>query len=162
MEIVVVAAIAKNGIIGADGDLPWHYPADLRHFKSLTMGHPVIMGRVTYESIADGLGGPLPGRTNIVLSRSGVGVPEPVQVVETIDEAITAAEATGAETAYVIGGGSVYRQVLERGLADRLVVTAIPEAAEGDTYWPGPDLETLEEVDRTTIDETLDVVTYAL
>jgi len=162
MEVVVVAAIAKNGVIGVDGDLPWHYPADLRHFKSLTMGHPVIMGRVTYESIADRLGGPLPGRTNIVLSRSGVAAPEEVRVVETIDEALAAAEATGAETAYVIGGRSVYRQVLERKLADRLVVTVIPEAYEGDTYWPGPDLETLEEVERTSLDEALEAVTYAL
>ena len=162
MDVVVVAAVAPNGVIGADGGLPWHYPADLRHFKELTMGSPVIMGRVTYESIADRLGGPLPGRTNIVLTRSGVDLDGAVRVVRSIDDARVAAEETGSETAYVIGGRSIYEQVLERDLADRLVVTEIPEPYEGDTFWPGPELDTLDPIDRTTIDKNLDVVTYSL
>ena len=163
MDVVIVAAIASNGVIGADGDLPWQYPADLQHFKKLTMGSPVIMGRRTYESIVDRLDGPLPGRTNIVLTR-GVFRPdhEDVHVVGSIDEGLATASATEAETAFVIGGRSIYRQVLDRGLADRLVITRIPDRYEGDTYWPGPDLTALDATDRTPIGDGLEVVTYQL
>ncbi|MFB6151595.1 MAG: dihydrofolate reductase [Haloarculaceae archaeon] len=148
MDLVLVAAVAENGVIGSGGSIPWHYPADLKHFKETTMGHPVIVGRRTYESIADRLGGPLPGRTNVVLSRSGfepgdAGVAgtdgddtagTAVVVAGSVDEAVAAAEGTGANEAYVAGGATVYEQSLP--LADRMVVTEVPEAPDGDTHFP--------------------------
>jgi dihydrofolate reductase len=138
VEIALIAAVAENRVIGADGEMPWHYPADLAHFKETTMGHPVIVGRVTYESIAAQLGGPLPGRTNVVLTRSGVDAPEEVVQVEGVDAAVEAAEAaaaeTDAETAFVAGGATVYETFLDR--ADRLVLTEVPGEPEGDTRFP--------------------------
>src|SRR6056297_2671242 len=109
MELVAIAAVAENGVIGVEGEMAWHIPEDLAHFKRATTGHPVIMGRVTYESITEDLGGPLPGRTNVVLSRSGVDAPEDVIVVDDTDAALAAAEEqigadTAEERAFVIGG----------------------------------------------------------
>jgi len=90
-EIALIAAVAENGVIGVDGEMPWHLPADLRHFKETTTGHPVVMGRLTYESIAADIGGPLPDRTNIVLSRGSPDLPEDVVVVDSIKRAVAAA-----------------------------------------------------------------------
>ncbi|MFB6174295.1 MAG: dihydrofolate reductase [Halobacteriales archaeon] len=157
MELALIAAVAENGVIGRDGEMPWHYPADLAHFKETTMGHPVIMGRVTYKSIAAQLGGPLPGRRNIVLSRSGVDAPDEVVIAEGVDEAVDAAAETGAETAFVAGGATVYEQFLPR--ADRLVITAVPGEPEGDTRFPEWDRSEWEEVDREE-DGELAFVTY--
>jgi len=137
--IALIAAVADNRVIGRDGEMPWHLPADLRHFKETTTGHPVIMGRLTYDSIAADLGGPLPDRTNIVLSRRDPDLPEGVVVADSIQEAIDAARAAAgdAETVYVIGGATVYEQFLPR--ADRLVRTEIQESYEGDTRFPAWD-----------------------
>jgi dihydrofolate reductase len=152
LELVLVAAIAENGVIGADGSIPWHYPADLRHFKETTTGHPVILGRRTYRSIADRIGGPLPDRTNVALTRVGLREDAPgadaVGVIETdsLDAAVAAARDTGARTAYVAGGASVYRQFLPR--ADRMIVTEIPESPDGDTRFPDWDREAWTEVGR--------------
>lgn len=157
MELVIVAAVAANGVIGADGDIPWHHPEDLQHFKETTMGGPVIMGRRTYESIARDLGGPLPGRTNVVLSRSDPDLPEEVVVVSSPDEAVAAAEATGADTAYVAGGGAVYELFLDR--ADRLVLTELHDAHEGDTTFPELDHAGWREIERERRD-AFDFVTY--
>ena len=163
MDLVIIAAVGENGVIGADGGLPWHYPEDLRYFKKVTMGHPVLMGRRTYESIVDRLGEPLPDRTNVVMTR-GEYRPDSESVIVTgsLNEAIDAAAGTDAETAYMIGGASVFRQTLERGLADRLVITHTPDTYEGDTYWPGPDFADLAVVDRTPLGDELDAVTYDL
>ncbi len=157
MELVVIAAVAENGVIGVDGEMAWHIPEDLAHFKRATTDRPVIMGRVTYESIADDLGGPLPDRTNVVLSRSGVDAPEDVLVVDDTDAAVAAAEnaldqqndavdaddgdaAHGAdERAFVIGGATVYEQFLPE--ADRLLLTEVHERYDGDTYFPDWDRE---------------------
>ncbi|MFW6321137.1 MAG: dihydrofolate reductase [Halohasta sp.] len=138
-EIALIAAVADNGTIGRDGEMPWHLPADLRHFKETTTGHPVIMGRLTYESIAADIGGPLPDRTNIVLSRRSPDLPEEVVVVGSIDEAVDAAQqaAVDTETVYVIGGATIYEQFLPR--ADRLVLTEIHDTYEGDTEFPAWD-----------------------
>lgn len=157
VELVVIAAVAENGVIGADDGMPWHYPADLAQFKETTMGHPVIMGRTTFESISAQLDGPLPGRTNIVLSGSDPAVPEGVVVVESVDAAVEAAAETGAETAYVAGGGTVYEQFLP--LADRMVLTEVPERPEGETYFPDWDREAWVEVEREETGE-LAFVTY--
>jgi len=162
MAVVPVVAVAANGVIGADGGLPWYYPEDLKHFKRLTTGHPVVMGRRTYESIVDRIGGPLPGRTNIVLTRSGI--PADHEAVHTADnvEAALQRAAEVDDTTYVVGGGSVYEQVLDGGFADRLVVTHVPEEYDGDTYWPGPEFETLGVVDREALGNGLEAVTYRL
>ena len=161
MRVVLVAAVAENGVIGVDGEMPWHYPADLRRFKETTMGHPVIMGRRTYESIADRLGGPLPDRTNIVLSRrEDLDLPEGAVHAESVEAALdAAAEALDPdqEAVYVAGGATVYEQFLPR--ADRLVLTEVPGEPEGDTYFPEWDREDWVEHERVEREE-LAFVTY--
>jgi dihydrofolate reductase len=132
LELVV--AVAENDVIGRGNQLPWHMPADLRHFKSLTLGKPVLMGRKTYESI----GKALPGRTNIVLSRSAAFSPGDCVVVKTLDEArIAAGAAAGAGSALmVIGGAEIYRQCLP--IASRIHLTLIHARIEdGDTVFAG-------------------------
>lgn len=128
LELVV--AVAENDVIGRHNRLPWHLPADLRHFKSLTLGKPVLMGRKTYESI----GKALPGRMNIVLSRSADFAPGDCVVVKSLDDARIAA---GAQPALmVIGGAELYRQCLP--LADRIHLTLIHTRIEdGDTTFDG-------------------------
>ena len=160
MRLALVAAVAENGVIGVDGGMPWHYPEDLRRFKETTMGHPVVMGRRTYESIASRLGGPLPGRTNVVLSRrADLDLPEGAVHAADVEAALAAAAAAldgDRETAYVAGGGSVYEQLLPE--ADELHVTEIPEAPDGDAHFPEFGAEWVE-VDRETAGE-LAFVTY--
>ncbi|MGM0591709.1 MAG: dihydrofolate reductase [Halobacteriota archaeon] len=146
MDLAIIAAVAANGVIGADGGMPWHYPEDLEHFKRTTIGHPVIMGRRTYESIAGQLGGPLPNRTNIVLSTTEPNVPDDVVVASSVDEALTAAEDAGNDVAFVVGGAAVYEQFLP--LADRLVLTEIGAPYEGDTCFPEWDRDRWVEVAR--------------
>lgn len=151
IEIVVVAAIAENGVIGNDGEMPWYYPEDLRRFKETTMGHPVIMGRRTFESIHDRLDEPLPGRTNVVLTTRPSLLPDGVVPADSIDSAIQAAAETGSETAYVIGGASVYEQFLSR--ADSLAITEIQAEYEGDTYFPTVDWTEWREIERHETDD---------
>jgi dihydrofolate reductase len=134
--IELVLAVAENDVIGRGNRLPWHLPADLRHFKSLTLGKPVLMGRKTYESI----GRALPGRTNIVLSRSAEFAPGDCVVVTTLDDARIAAGAAGAagtaDTLLVIGGAEIYRQCLR--LARRIHLTLVhAHIADGDTVFAG-------------------------
>jgi dihydrofolate reductase len=132
-ELVVVAAVAANGVIGKDGAMPWHYPEDLQQFKQLTTGHPVIMGRRTYESIVARIDGPLPDRTNVVLSRSDLDLPDSAVHASDVDEAVAIA-GTRDSLAFVIGGATVYEALLSR--ADRLELTEIDAAYEGDTTFP--------------------------
>ena len=127
-RVYLVAAVAKNGVIGAGGKLPWHLPEDLRHFKKLTLGPPVIMGRRTWES----LGKPLPGRENIVISRrTGFEAPG-ASVAASLEAAI--ALCAGEPVAFVIGGAEIYAAAL--ALADGLVLTEIQQDFEGDTHFP--------------------------
>ncbi|MFC7137024.1 dihydrofolate reductase [Halobaculum litoreum] len=161
LRVALVAAVAANGVIGADGGMPWHFPADLRRFKETTTGHPVVMGRRTYESIAADLGGPLPDRTNVVLSRSAPDLPDDVVVADSVADALAAAERTaealGVDTVYVIGGETVYEQFL--AVADRLVLTEVHEAYDGDTEFPAFDADAWVETEREARDE-FDFVTY--
>lgn len=157
MELVVIAAVAANGVIGRDGTLPWHLPEDLAHFKQTTMGHPVIMGRIAFEDILEHLGEPLPGRTNIVLSRSHPDVPEEVIVATNVDEAIRAARNLGADTAFIAGGRTVYEEMLP--IADRMILTELDRPYEGDVTFPDWDPEMWVEVDRTEHDG-FDIVEY--
>lgn len=161
VSFVLVAAVAENGVIGAEGGMPWHYPADLGHFKRLTTGHPVVLGRVTYESIADRIGGPLPDRRNVVLTTRDLDLPGDVVVANGVDEAAERARAVAAERGvdevYVIGGASVYEAFLP--IADRMVLTEIPESPDGDTRFPAWDPAEWVEIDREA-DGDLEFVTY--
>jgi len=150
IALVVVAAVAENGVIGDEGGMPWHYPADLAHFKRLTTGHPVIVGRKTYESIAARVGGPLPDRTSVVLTTRDLDLPAGAVAAGDVDEAVALAGADaadrGVDEAYVIGGAAVYEQFL--GRTDRLVLTEVPERPDGDTRFPDWDADAWREVDR--------------
>jgi dihydrofolate reductase len=131
VPVTIVAAVARNGVIGVDGGLPWHLPDDLRRFKSLTMGHVLVMGRRTYESI----GRPLPGRTTVVVTRNAGWDPgsEDVLVATGLDEAIGAAKAIDDEV-FVVGGAQVYADALP--LADLLELTLVDDEPDGDTIFP--------------------------
>ena len=138
MTVTIVAAIARNGVIGVDGGLPWHLPDDLRRFKELTLGHVLVMGRKTYESI----GHPLPGRTTIVVTRSPSwdSAAAEVRVAGSVSDAIEAAAALDDEV-FVVGGAQVYAAALP--LADRLELTWVDAEPEGDTTFPELDVARL-------------------
>ncbi|MPW31399.1 type 3 dihydrofolate reductase [Agarivorans sp. B2Z047] len=128
MKVAMIAAMAKQRVIGKDNQMPWHLPADLKHFKAVTMGKSVIMGRLTYQSI----GRPLPGRLNIVVSRNVDLVIEGVTVVNTVQAALDLVK-DEAEV-MVIGGGNIYQQCL--AFADTLYLTFIEKEVEGDAHFP--------------------------
>ena len=125
----IVVAMGKNNEIGLENQLLWHLPKDLKHFKEMTSGHPIIMGRKTYESI----GKPLPNRTNIVISRKNDWFEEGILIVGSIKEAIKFAKKID-ENAYIIGGGNIYKQTLD--LADKLEVTLVDAELDADTFFP--------------------------
>ncbi len=127
-RIYLVAAVARNGVIGMQGKLPWHLPEDLRHFKKLTLGHPIIMGRRTWES----LGKPLPGRDNIVVTRRAGYAAPGASVAASFEAAI--ALCAGEPVAFVIGGAEIYAAALP--IADGLVLTEIQRDYEGDARFP--------------------------
>jgi dihydrofolate reductase len=131
MRVSLIVAMAAGGVIGLDNRLPWHLPADLKRFKRLTMGHPLVVGRKTFESI----GRPLPGRTMVVVTRDSGYAPPGVRVAHSVDEALaTAAAAEGGDEVFVAGGAEIYRQMLPR--ADRLHLTRIDAEFPGDTRFP--------------------------
>lgn len=132
-RVSLVVAMAENNVIGKDGDLPWHIPADLKHFKAVTMGKPIVMGRRTYESI----GRPLPGRLNIVVTRDPSRQWDGVETVQSLPDALDRAAADGAEEIMVIGGGDLYRAALP--LAQRIYLTRVHEVVDGDTVFPALD-----------------------
>jgi len=127
VKLAIIVAHDPNLVIGKDGDLPWHYTEDLAYFKKTTMGHPLLMGRRVFEELNEK---PLPGRKNIVLSRSRTY--DHVPTFASIDEALEYLK--NEEIAFCIGGGEIYRQILPR--ADKLFVTEIHQEYEGDTYFP--------------------------
>jgi len=130
MKISLIAAVAENRVIGRAGTMPWRLSGDLKHFKAVTMGKPVIMGRRTFQT----LGRPLPGRTNIVITRDENFSAEGVTVTHSLDDALQAAEREGTAEAMVIGGGEVYALAL--GRADRLYLTEVHAAPQGDAFFP--------------------------
>jgi dihydrofolate reductase len=136
MRISIIAAVAENGVIGRGGALPWHLSEDLRRFKRLTMGHTIVMGRRTWESISR----QLPGRRMIVVSRqAGYNVDDDaVDVAASLDDALLRAANAGDEEAFVIGGAELYREALSR--ADRLYITSVRADVIGDTYFPDIEL----------------------
>ncbi len=143
-RLSILVAMARNRVIGRNNNLPWYLPADLKHFKSLTMGHPIIMGRKTYESI----GKPLPGRTNIIISHQpGYEVPGAI-VVNSIEDAFLACKEveTCDSESFIIGGENVFRQTIK--LCQRMYVTEIQKYFEGDTFFPRFDINDWEEIRR--------------
>jgi dihydrofolate reductase len=134
ISLVLVAAVADNGVIGRDGGLPWRLKSDLQHFRALTLGHPVLMGRRTFASI----GRPLPGRTNIVVSRDRAFAAPGVLVGACLEDALEAARGDalrrGVETVMVIGGADIYAQAMP--LASRLEITRVRARPTGDTVFP--------------------------
>ncbi|MBB1268671.1 type 3 dihydrofolate reductase [Shewanella sp. SR44-3] len=128
MRIALIAAMANNRVIGKDNQMPWHLPEDLRHFKAMTLGKPVVMGRKTFESI----GRPLPGRHNIVITRQADYVIDGVSCVSSFEEA--KALAGDCEELIVMGGGQLYAEILP--MADIMYLTFIKLDIEGDTFFP--------------------------
>lgn len=128
----IIAVIGKNRELGKDNKLIWHLPSDLARFRKITTGHPVIMGRKTFQSI----GQPLPNRENFVITRDPAFTAGGITVVRSLDEALEKAKsATGAEEIFVIGGGSIYAQAIDR--ADRLYLTVVDKIApKADTFFP--------------------------
>lgn len=143
-KIAMIAAVARNGVIGRDGGIPWRIPSDMAFFKKTTMGKPIVMGRKQYESV----GRALPGRVNIVVTRQKGYQPEGVLVFSdlraALDHARTIADADGAGEVMVIGGGEIYAQALPQ--AERLYLTEVDAAPDGDTRFPSIDAEIWERV----------------
>lgn len=142
VRLALIAAVAHNGVIGRGGELPWRIPADLKYFKAITMGKPMIMGRRTFESI----GKALPGRANIVVTRSADFSADDVEVAGNLDQALEIAAGTGADEVMVIGGGEIYAAALPR--ADRLYFTEIHIDAAGDVRFPAFDRAQWRELSR--------------
>lgn len=133
--VSLIVAMSSNRVIGRDGDLPWHLPADLRHFKKTTMGHHLIIGRATWDE----LGRPLPGRTMVVITRNRGFSAEDVLVAHSVEEALS--KVRDDEEPFIGGGAEIYRQALDAGMVDRLYITRIHAHVEGDTFFPAIDFD---------------------
>ena len=144
MRLSILVAMAKNRAIGKNNALPWHLSADLKHFRALTMGHPIIMGRKTYESI----GRPLPGRTNIIMTRQKGYQVEGAITVNSVDDALKVCQegVDGNSEVFLIGGAELYRRTLR--LCHRIYVTEIQQDFDGDTFFPEFDIEEWQEISR--------------
>ncbi len=146
MQTIIIVAMTPDRLIGKGGALPWHEPEDLKHFKQTTMGHAIIMGRKTFDSIKR----PLPGRRNIVITRGkevGAAHSTTLDVVHSLDEAIELCRSRGEEKAFIVGGAQIYEQALS--IADEMIITFIEKPGlTGDTYfpqWPAADWEAIPE-----------------
>ncbi len=157
MTVTLVVAIGANGVIGVDGGLPWRLPEDLAHFKKLTMGHPLVMGRATFDSI----GRPLPGRTTIVLSRDPHWSAPGVEVAPTLEAALERANELDEEV-FLVGGAQIYAQALKAGLVDLMCVTRVAASPEGDTWFPKIDWLQWREIGHVPHggQPSFDIVTY--
>lgn len=146
IRLAMMAAKASNNVIGRDNKLPWYLPNDLKYFKQVTLGKPIVMGRNTWESLK----GPLPGRTNIVISRQADYVAQGAKVVGTLDEALElaghVAHIDGQDELVVIGGAQIYALALPR--AERLYLTEVHAEVPGDTYFPELDAAQWQEIGR--------------
>jgi len=143
MDISMIVAVAHNGVIGMNGGIPWHVSEDSRYFKKVTMGKPIIMGRKTWES----LGKPLPGRDNIIVSRSLSVAPDGAFLADSLEAGLQLAKEIGATEAMIIGGSGLYDT--GRSLANRVYLTEIHENYEGDTWFSDLDADQWVEVLRT-------------
>ena len=130
MIISLIVAAAENNVIGKDNGMLWHLPSDLKYFKAVTMGHHVIMGRKTHQA----LGGNLPGRTNVIITRQPNYSEDGALIVHSLEEALNLAKQNGETEAMILGGGSIYEQALPD--ASRVYLTRVHNSFEGDTYFP--------------------------
>ena len=145
-KLALVVAVADGGVIGVAGGLPWRIPEDLRHFKNVTMGHAIIMGRKTFESI----GRALPGRRNIVVSRDPALRIEGVEVAPSVEAAVSLARSTDDEPR-IIGGSSIYEAALP--LVTKIFFTEVHRKVDGDTFFPSFDRSAFRETDRRAAEE---------
>lgn len=149
-KIVIVVAMAENGVIGRDGDMPWKLSTDLKRFKALTLGKPLVMGRKTFESVG---GKPLPGRPHVIVSRGPAiempGVETAGSLEEGLSRAKAIATAAGVDAVCVAGGGEIYRQALP--FADELHVTHVEAEMDGDTVFPAIDPAAFEKIEETNV-----------
>ena len=143
MTVALVAAVARGGVIGRDNRVPWHLPEDMRRFRELTTGHPVLMGRKTWDSLPDRFR-PLPGRRNVVVTRNSAWHAPGAERAGSLAEALDLV--AGAPRVFVIGGGELYAHALP--LADELVLTELDLDVEGDAWFPAFDRDTFVEVER--------------
>ena len=143
MLISIIVAVAENGAIGKDNQLLWRLPDDLKRFKALTLGHPIIMGRKTFDSI----GKPLPGRTSIVITRNTDFQHEGVIVVHNVADAVEEARKLNSEEAFIIGGGELYK--LTQPIADKLYITEVETSIDGDTFFQIDNPDDWTETERT-------------
>jgi dihydrofolate reductase len=148
MKLSIIVAVAENGVIGHNNQLIWRLPEDLKMFKRLTSGHPIIMGRKTFESI----GKPLPNRTSIIITKNPDFQIEGCITVHSLEEAIEAANEIEENEAFIIGGAEIYRLALP--FADKIYLTEVHHTFEGDTFFPAIDKDLWEEVNR--IDHDID------
>jgi dihydrofolate reductase len=150
IKIVIIVAVSQNGIIGRDGDMPWRLSTDLKRFKALSMGKPLVMGRKTFESVGSK---PLPGRPHIIVSRSQSIAMPGVETVASLDAALERAKEiardTGTDEICVVGGGDIYRQALP--LADLLHVTHVETVVEGDTSFPPIDPSMFDLIEESAV-----------
>ena len=157
MKISLIVAVSRNGAIGLNNQLPWYLPEDLKYFKSVTMGKPLIMGRKTFDSI----GRPLPGRANIVLTRDSRWTSDGVEVVQSVEQALVAGEiaceAADVDEIMVIGGEQIYRMTID--LADRIYLTQVDTDVEGDAFFPDIDLNNWSQT-RVKLPEIIDKHPY--
>ncbi|MCK8782411.1 dihydrofolate reductase [Rhizobium sp. NTR19] len=149
--IAIIVAVSRNGVIGRDGDMPWKLSTDLKRFKALTSGKPVIVGRKTFDSFG---GKPLPGRPHVVVTRNADWQQEGVEVAASLDEALKVGERLAAEagvdTIYVLGGGQIYVDAIK--IADLLQVTHVEaDIPDGDTYFPAIDPQVFEQVEEEVV-----------
>lgn len=149
--LAIVVAVSRNGMIGRDGDMPWKLSTDLKRFKAMTLGKPMVVGRKTLESFG---GKPLPGRPHVVVTRDASRVVEGAQLAGSVEEAVEMAQViaagTGADEIGIIGGGQIYRQAID--LADRLYVTHVEaDIPDGDTVFPNIDPEIFEKVSEELV-----------
>src|SRR6185436_18597811 len=145
MKLTLVAAVAKNGVIGASNALPWYIPEDLKHFKQVSTGKTVLMGRNTFDSIMERLKKPLPDRINVVVTRNlDFKAPDGVLVFRDLDSALT--YLSDRDEVIVAGGGQIYTQTINR--ADKLILTEVDKEIEGDVYFPEYDKNAWKETQR--------------
>ncbi len=157
MRISLIVAMGENGVIGLDGGMPWHISADLKHFKAVTMGKPIIMGRKTFESI----GRALPGRTNIVITRQPDYAAEGALVAGSMDAALDAAREADKETdeAMIIGGAEIYRAALPG--TERIYLTEVAGEPEGKVFFPRFERSAWQETEREDFPESGDTPAYS-
>jgi len=143
MLLSIIVAVSENGVIGLNNQLIWRLPDDLKRFKQLTLGHPMIMGRKTFESI----GKPLPGRQSIIITRDENFSFEGTIVAHSLEEAVDEAKKSGADEAFIIGGGDIYNQVQD--IADKLYITEVHTDTEGDAFFKIQKPDLWKEIEKT-------------